>query len=91
MTIGDSSGLWTKDHHEEINVYRRRTLGGSGKIATLTNVGNLALAALRGYRVHFYSVPPGAYIACQMDEARQAPFHRYIEITATQKKTKCWK
>ncbi|RTZ48260.1 3'-5' exonuclease [Candidimonas sp. SYP-B2681] len=40
VTINDHCRLWTKDDREEITVYRPRTLGGNGKIATLPKADN---------------------------------------------------
>ncbi len=44
VTVDDRCSLWTKDDREEINVYRARTMGGSGKIATLSKADNPKLA-----------------------------------------------
>lgn len=40
LTPGERCTLWTKDDREEINIYRPRTVGGIGKIAALSKVGN---------------------------------------------------
>ena len=54
VTLGERCALWTKDDREEINVYRPGTLGGVGKIATLTKLSNPELTKhlARGYEAH---------------------------------------
>ncbi|AOD16478.1 DNA polymerase III [Xanthomonas fragariae] len=44
VAINDVCVLWTKDDREEINVYRRGTLGGRGKIAALSKADNPEIA-----------------------------------------------
>ncbi|MGV7185470.1 3'-5' exonuclease [Xanthomonas axonopodis] len=44
VAINDVCVLWTKDDREEINVYRRGTVGGTGKIATLSKADNPEIA-----------------------------------------------
>lgn len=54
VTPGDKCGLWTKDDREEINIYRPGTVSGTGKIATLSKLGNLELTKhlAVGYEAH---------------------------------------
>lgn len=46
LSINDRCKFWTKVDGNDINVYRPRTLGGNGKIATLSKATNSALAQL---------------------------------------------
>lgn len=51
---GERCALWTKDDREEINIYRPGTIGGTGKIAALSKVGNPKLTEYlaAGHEVH---------------------------------------
>ena len=44
LTVGSRCNLWTKDDRNEINVYRPQSVGGSGRIATLSKAANPELS-----------------------------------------------
>ena len=54
VILGEQCVLWTKDDREEINVYRPGIMGGVGKIASLTKLGNPEMTKhlVLGYEVH---------------------------------------
>ena len=46
VAVNDRCRLWTKDDRDMINIYRPRTLGGNGKVATLSKIDNPELTEL---------------------------------------------